>query len=178
MKILSNILAISVLILPTLTAASEFDSEILFQKGNWIVEVTYDNENGNFWCSATTTNGSSQSFGITAYDTNDLMVFVLDTRWSLSERPVTFYIDVDYARWTIDGYARDIGVSVFLDDADKSVQFLREVQQGNAVAVYNERESRLATFSLNGSYAAIVSMFDCWDKISKTDPFSPQHDPF
>jgi hypothetical protein len=55
---------------------------------------------------------------------------------------------------------------------------------GNAVAVKNEDGRRLAVFSLDGSYAAIMQLMQCWDRIGGrspqggSDPFIGVSDPF
>ncbi|MEO0744035.1 MAG: hypothetical protein AAFY49_01685, partial [Pseudomonadota bacterium] len=91
---------------------------------------------------------------------------------------VRFLVDIDCSRWTMDGNAKDIGVSLQMTDNQKSVEFLKQLQRGNAVAVLNDAERRLATFSLSGSFAAILSLFECWDAIDISDPFTDQKDPF
>lgn len=158
--------------------ASDFESDVLFRKGAWEVEVTYSYRSGDFWCNASTYNRSGQSFNIVAYDSRDLAMVIADTGWDLSPRDVRFFVDIDYSRWTIDGSAGNSSVSVFMNEAEKAIRFLSELQEGNAVAVYNERNSRIATFSLSGSYAAVVSLFDCWSKIAPDDPLENPSDPF
>ncbi len=160
-------------------ALAEYESRILFSKGAWLVEITYDTEDDVFWCSARSTNRQSQTFSVTAYANSTMSIFFFDNRWDLSPRPVSFIIDVDYERWTVDGSADGIGISSDLSNAEVAGEFVGDLMQGNAVALYNNDERRLATFSLNGSAAAINELIDCWDKIVvPRDPFQTSQDPF
>lgn len=163
----------------SIAVSEQYQSKTLFKKGAWFVEITHDSQDGNLWCTATTTNRYSQSLVITAYDTNELVLFVFDDAWKLKPRPVTFLVDVDYSRWTMNGEAGGSNVSVRMADVDKTIKFLKEIKRGSAVAVYNESDHRLATFSLSGSSAAISELMECWVAISKqADPFGNNSDPF
>ncbi len=160
-------------------SAQQYESEKLFSKVAWSVEVTYDSSDAEFWCDATTINRNSQALSVVAYDSDVLALFVFDQAWSLRPRAVRFVIDIDRSRWEIDGQSQESSVSVTMNDVEKTTRFLRQLQRGNSVAVYNEKLSRLATFSLSGSSAAITALFDCWNKISKQkDPFGTSDDPF
>ena len=161
------------------SALADYESETLHSKGAWSVEVTYNTQTGVFWCNAETSNRSGQTFALTAYDDNTLTVFFFDPRWNLTPRPIRFLIDVDYDRWTVSGSANDISVSVELSDNADGREFLLDLIRGNAVALFNTDLQRLATFSLNGSAAAIGVLAECWDKILVTaDPFQSSSDPF
>lgn len=158
---------------------NEYESQTLFSKGAWEVEITYNTVAKNVWCSASTYNRFAQSFNIVAYDSGGLGLFVFDDSWDLKPRPVNFIVDIDYSRWTISGQASDTGVSANLTDIEKTKKFLGELQRGSAVAIYNEKVQKLSTFSLNGSSAALLSLMDCWNKIAKpSDPFEDNSDPF
>ena len=181
---LRRVLAPALVALATFAApmasASDLESELLFSRGAWEVEVTYDPGDESFWCSASTFNRTNQSFSLVAYDNGGFLLLVGDPVWRLSERPIRFLVDIDRSRWTIDGDAEDSYVSLMMNDADKAFRFVQQLMGGNAVAVLNDTEKRLATFSLSGSYAAITQLMDCWDKISNRDPFSngSSADPF
>lgn len=164
--------------LSTSVQADEFESTTLFQKGSWNVELTFDTKDGDLWCSAETQNASGQSLAITGYDSGSIALFVFDQSWNISDRPIRFLIDIDYSRWTMNGHGRGISISLVLNDADSAILFLRELMEGNAVALMNADERRLATFSLSGSSAAIRNFFACWDKITVSDPFTNETDPF
>jgi hypothetical protein len=158
--------------------AQNYDTKELFSKGAWSVELTHNTTEGTLWCDATTRNRAGQEFSITAFDSGTMALFVFDNRWSLTKRSVKFLLDIDYARWTIDGTANDKAVSAVMSDARKSVEFLTGLQRGSAVAVFNESERRLATFSLSGSSAALTMLMDCWKRIDVKDPFGNGSDPF
>lgn len=166
------------ILIPGFAFAERYETETLFRKGAWLVEITADTADSSLWCTAKTDNRARQSFSITAYDNRQLVLFIFDDNWKLRERSVRFIVDVDYSRWTVDGSASGIGVSSYMSDVDKAVRFLRQIKKGNAVAVYNDNLQRLATFSLSGSSAAIDALFDCWSKIDRSDPFGDGSDPF
>lgn len=178
-KISRLLFIVSVLFIDHSTAfADQYDSRKLFGKGAWSVELTHNTVNGNLWCEATTTNKSEQQFGVVAYDNREIALFVIDRSWDIAMRPVRFLVDIDYSRWTIDGTGNGIAVSLTMRDADKAYKFLSELMAGNAVAVMNGDERRLATFSLSGSFAAASKLFECWERIANSDPFTNSSDPF
>lgn len=160
------------------TSAQRYESQTLFSRGDWAVELTHDTSDGTLWCNATTSNQRAQSFSLTAYQSNNLTMFVFDNSWNISDRPIRFLIDVDYSRWTMDGQGSGIGISLTMSDPEAAGRFLVELMGGRAIAVMNDDTRRLATFSLRGSSAAISELFDCWDSISDTDPFRTSTDPF
>lgn len=184
MKINRALFAIA-LCSPFTVGAEPFESETLFSKGAWEVEITFDTEDSTFWCEAATDNRANQSFSIVAYDTGTAAIFVFDPRWNLSERSIKFLIDIDYSRWEISGRGSGRSVSSFMHDGEKAGKFLKELSQGNAVAIYNSDEKRLATFSLSGSSAALNALMECWTAIrpngadhTSSDPFRSSKDPF
>lgn len=123
-------------------------------------------------------NRANQTFSITAYDNGGLTLFVFDPNWDIRKRAVRFLIDVDYERWTIDGSAEGISVSLTMDEPNKSVRFLSQVSQGSALAVLNQDERRIALFSLAGSSAALTKLVECSNRIKLSDPFQSKIDPF
>lgn len=159
--------------------ADRYESQVVFRKGQWLVELTHDSEDGSLWCSASTENRLDQSFDITAFDDGQLTLFVFDHSWDLRPREIRFLVDIDRSRWTMDGFGDGISVSLTMNEADAAERFLRQLQRGINVRVYNESERQLATFSLRGSSASINQLFECWDRISgPSDPFGDASDPF
>lgn len=77
----------------------------------------------------------------------------------------------------MNGVGVDTSISITPSDVEDTKRFVSQVMKGNAVAVMNENGRRLAQFSLSGSYAAIVNLLECWDRIVDRDPF-PDPDPF
>lgn len=158
-------------------AQDRYETNTLFQKGTWTVSITYDNYDGLFWCDASTSNRQSQELALTLYETGLFTIFVFDPRWNISPRPLRFLIDVDYSRWKMDGEGDGVSISITPENGDKAAKFTREVMEGTAVALMNADGRRLGTFSLSGSYAAVLNLFECYDRIGKSDPFSDS-DPF
>ncbi|WP_306131324.1 hypothetical protein [Roseivivax marinus] len=165
-------------------AQTPFETEKLFSKDAWDVELTHDSSDGQLWCTAFTRNRQNQALHLTAYDNGSLALFVFDERWNIANRNLRFFIDIDYDRWILDGEGEGIHVTVGMSDPEQAATFLRQLMEGSALAVFNGDERRLGTFSLSGSYAAISKLFDCWGKISpsggagSTDPFVTRSDPF
>ena len=158
---------------------AELDSRTIFSKGAWAVEVTYDTEDNNFWCAASSTNRQDQTFSVVTYDNNTMSIFFFDDRWNLAPRKVDFLIDVDDERWTVTGDADGFGLSAVLDDGESAGDFVDNLMWGNAVALLNTDQRNLATFSLNGSAAAMGQLIECWDRIATpSDPFQTSQDPF
>lgn len=164
--------------LASVASAQPYDTTALFQAGAWQVEHTYNTNADTSWCSADTTNRTGQSLSVVGYANGAAAVFVGDPKWDLSERSVRFRVDIDYSRWDIDGSGEGSTVSVLLNDADGAVTFLGELMESSAVAVYNDSDRRLATFSLDGSRSAIIALVECWRMIDETDPFTRASDPF
>lgn len=170
-------------------SASDVASQMLFSKGAWSVHVGSGSDPQNIWCSAETSNKRGQNAIVAAYNSGDLVLIFTSPSWRLSKRNVRFLVDVDYSRWTVDGSAENNSVSIHMNDTEAASNFLREVSNGNAIALYNQDERKLATFSLSGSSAAVRSLFECWTVILEdSDPFGPspsqnkpvstEHDPF
>lgn len=163
---------------------SEFDTQVLFSHKAWSVEVTHDASDGTLWCNAETTNRNGQSFNVLTFDNGYAAVGIYDSRWKLRKRPISFIIDIDYSRWNIDGTGEDQSVSIGLTDSEKAGDFLQELSDGAAVAVYNADEKRIASFSLAGSSAALLKLMECWEAIQdvsptqNSDPFQSSKDPF
>ncbi|MDC0738524.1 hypothetical protein N6L24_09550 [Cognatishimia sp. SS12] len=160
--------------------AERYDSDVLLRHKSWSVELTYDNDDSDFWCEASTKNKSAQTFSIVAYQSGELAVIVFDHDWALTPRDLEFILDVDYSRWVINGTGDGIAVSVLMQPGPKLGEFITDIAEGSAVALYNRDERRLATFSLAGSKAALLKLNECWRAILKdnADPFKSSSDPF
>jgi hypothetical protein len=178
--VFKHILAVSVALaaMACSVAADQFDKTRLFAHGAWSVDYTYNIAEGNSWCAAETHNRRGQVFSVVAHDGGSALVFVLDPGWSLGERRVRYRIDIDYERWDVQGRASGPGVSVLLNGSAEAGEFVAQLMRSSAVAAYSDDRARLATFSLDGSFAAIGAPFECWSRISGSDPFTNASDPF
>jgi len=146
-------------------ARAEPESQLLFQKDQWTVEVVYDAESGNAWCVAATDNGRGQQFEVTLFDPGQLALYVWDQSWGLDKRSVDFLLDIDGSRWHLRGLAEGQSVSLGLNGKKEAVQLLDELYAGKRVRVYSAGGTRLASFSLGGSAASLKALFDCGVKI-------------
>jgi len=161
-------------------AATEYQR--LFSKGKWSVDLNYPKSGEYTWCSADTYS-SSQAFSLNAWDDQTFSISVFDDNWNLAPRDVVFQVQVDNrTNWTMNGSASDSSVYIFPDDLEKTATFLEEVMQGNVVRVRNQNGATVAQFSLSGSYASTLQLFECMKMIgwgnSSSDPFGNSSDPF
>lgn len=171
-------LALSLLLLPG-AAVAEIEDRVLFQHRDWMTYLQHDTDTGGLWCVAATANNSGQTFDITMFDAGVVALYVIDPNWSLASRVVNFFVDIDYSRWQATGEAAGTSVEVVFNDVDAAIAFTRQLMGGSAVAVYNSDGSRLATFSLSGSAAAVVKLLECYESIrGNVDPFGASSDPF
>lgn len=160
------------------TAFAAAESQVIFRKGNWYVEVVYDAESGGSWCAAVTDNGNGQQLDVTLFDQGEMILYVWDNSWQLKERQVDFRLDVDRSRWDMRGTADGQSVSLGLNGRKEAVQLLDDLYAGRSVRVYNDKGSKLATFSLTGSASSLRMLFDCGTKIGafvkkgSSDPFN------
>jgi hypothetical protein len=166
-------------------AAANYDATPLLSRGAWEVQHVYLRNDGASWCEASTTNRAGQSFDITMFDSGNASLFIFDQSWSLAPRTVRFRIDIDYSEWSIAGTAERTSIWVALSDKQEAGDFMAQLAEGTAVALYNEMGHRLGTFSLKGSRAALATLAECWARIlasprgvSPRDPFLSASDPF
>lgn len=161
-------------------AATEYQR--LFSKGKWSVDLNYPTSGEYLWCSADTYS-SSQAFSLNAWSDQTFSISVFDDNWNLAPRDVVFQVQVDNrTNWTMNGSASESSVYIFPDDLAKTATFLEEVMQGNVVRVRNQNGLTVAQFSLSGSYASTLKLFECMKMIgwgnSRSDPFGNSGDPF
>lgn len=157
----------------------DIENKTILRKGHWQVVLSHDTSDGSLWCSAETLNTNNQNFALAAFDHGGFGLLISDPRWDLRERPVRFYVDIDRTRWTIDGTAGRAYVSLAFNDLETASEFTMDLMRGDSVSLYNDSDNRLGIFSLNGSYAAISELVDCWGSITANrDPFTDRTDPF
>jgi hypothetical protein len=166
------------LVLAVPAVADDYESRTLLQQGDWVVELIHDTGDGTLWCTASTFNRASQRLGISTFDNGALSVHVMDRSWSLRERDVRFHIQIDRTRWSVNGTASGIGVSVFPDNSSDAARFIEDLAAGYSVVLLNDELRKLADFSLRGSRAALNELMSCWQSISARDPFETGSDPF
>jgi hypothetical protein len=163
--------ACAVLLLPVAAVGQVvFDTTPLFRQDAWAVEHTYNPDSGLSWCSADTANGAGQMFSITAYDHGGAVALVIDRAWTFAAEAVRFRIEVDTIRWTVEGLAQDMAVSMDLDEDAEAARFLGDLAAGRALAVATEAGREIAVFSLAGSEPALRALVECWARILRAGP--------
>ncbi len=158
--------------------ADEFDNTMLLNEGDWSVRHTYDSRGGGSWCAADTSNVDGQWFSVTAYEEGAAAILVGDPRWRLEPRDLRFRVDIDLARWDMQGIGQDDAVSAFLNGATNAPDLLLQLMEGSSLAVYTEAGRHLATFSLEGSAVALQALVECWSLIDRSDETETATDPF
>jgi hypothetical protein len=157
---------------------ADYQVDRLYAKENWVLDLTHDLTDGDFWCSANTFNNKNQIFSITAYSNRIITLIILDPRWDITDRSVRFQIDVDRSRWIIDGIGHESGITLTLNNAGNSAAFLNELANGNSVILFNSSSETLATFSLRGSSNTMRRLFACLDQITGGNQATSTSDPF
>lgn len=166
MKFRGLILTLFVFALGGPAQAERYENTNLFSRGAWSVDLKIDTSDSSMWCAASTTNKFGQVFSISGLENGSVGLHIIDPDWSLREREINFLVDIDYSRWDVAASADGIGLTTWMADADQAAKFMAELSAGNAVAVYNQTEQRLATFSLRGSKLAIAQFFKCFDRVA------------
>ncbi|GAA0291328.1 hypothetical protein [Rhodovulum strictum] len=148
-------------------AAAQFTEEVLLRQGAWHVSYVRNDFTGADWCEAATVNREGTSFDITLFSDGAAAMYIMDDGWDFGGHAYfPIVIDIDRSRWTIEATAGGTAISFFFSEDLATRRFLRELQAGNAVAVYEQGMSRpFARFSLSGSRVAINAVFQCWGMI-------------
>ncbi|TCP44188.1 hypothetical protein [Rhodovulum marinum] len=165
-RFMSAILATLLLATPV---RAQFDERVLFQQGAWHVSYVRNTVTGQDWCEAATVNANGTSFDITLFGDGAAAMFIIDADWDFGGHMYfPLYVDIDRSRWTVDATAGRNAISFYFGEYEATRRFLRELQAGNAVAVYEEGGSgrSFARFSLSGSRNAIDAVFECWSIIT------------
>ena len=151
---------------PALPAAAQ-NSEIVFQRGNWEVQVVNFTD-GTYACVAQVSRGGDY-FSVWAWSNYFVQLQFFSPGWSFQDGSANLQVQIDRRPvWTLTN-AELTGSSVFFDisDKDTGVDFLDEVMRGSALHLSNESGQHVQSFSLAGSSASVSSLFDCVDVLAK-----------
>ncbi|TCM87993.1 hypothetical protein [Rhodovulum steppense] len=148
-------------------AAAQFAEQVLLRQGAWHVSYVRNTFTGEDWCEAATVNRDGTSFDITLFADGAAAMYIMDDGWDFGGHVYfPIFVDIDRSRWTVEATAGGTAISFFFGEDVATRRFLRELQAGNAVAVYEQGLSRpFARFSLSGSRVAIDAVFQCWSMI-------------
>lgn len=144
------------------------DTTTIFEHREWSVRHEYYNRSGQEACAARTANPRREVMDITVYDDGDhiLYFFLKGAPWN-GKFEDDMKLHVDYKRWTLRdaNFSEDL-IKFAFSDLDKLVDFLLDISDGSAIALKtpNERQD-ISSWSLSGSKAAILKLFDCFDRI-------------
>jgi hypothetical protein len=171
---LKRCLAGAVLGASAAAAQAETQSEVIFQRGAWDVQVV-SFDDGTQSCVANTYQGGD-SFSVWG-DADDLIKLQFYSEaWDFGEGD-TANLEVEIDRrspWTMTNAELYLQSVLFnIPDSDAGVRFLTEVMNGRTLFLRNESGEGVQSFALSGSSASIQSLIDCVDALGRpANPFN------
>ncbi len=142
----------------------------LFTHKDWFVRHEYYPSTDSQACAARTPSRQGHVLDITIWGngSHTVYIFMSTTPWSGNFED-NLKLHVDYDRWTLhDANFKSNGVVSFeFSNLDKLFEFLDDLMDGRALALKTPDERRdLAVWSLSGSYASVLKLFECYERIS------------
>ncbi|MCU0801835.1 MAG: hypothetical protein MUD11_08665 [Rhodobacteraceae bacterium] len=143
------------------SAASAQDSEIVFQRGAWLVEIVRFDD-GELACSARVTE-REDTFAIWVFQDGYTQLQLYSPDWQFGETSANLVVQIDRrAEWTLNNAQLTQNSVLFnLTDEDDAVDLLVEIARGNTFKVRNEQGQAVIDFTLAGSSASMQTLGDC-----------------
>ena len=137
------------------------DSEIVFQRGAWLVEVVRFDD-GGLACSARVTQGED-TFAIWVFQDGYTQLQLYSPDWQFGETSADLVVQVDRRpKWDLTGAQLTQNSVLFnLTDEDEAVDLLVEIARGNTFFVRNAQGQPVINFTLQGSRASMQTLGDC-----------------
>lgn len=162
-------LAAAILLLHPLEVSAQ-ETTNLFALRDWLVRHEYYSLLDYQACAARTASRQGHVLDITIRDdgSHSVYIFMVNRPWSGSFRD-NLKLHVDYDRWTLNDaeFGSNGSVRFEFSNLDNLFDFLDDVMNSRALALKTPDERRdLAVWSLNGSYASILKLFECYERIS------------
>ncbi len=160
--------------LVTGAALAESQSEVIFQRGAWDVQVV-SFDDGSQSCVANVYQGGD-SFSLWAGADALVKLQFYSEVWDFGEGD-TANLEVEVDRrspWTMTNAELYLQSVLFnIPDGDAGVRFLTEVMNGRTLYLRNESGEGVQSYSLSGSSASIQTLIDCVDGLNRpTNPFN------
>jgi len=159
----------ALLLLQPQAAGAQETTNLLSHK-DWLVRHEYYSNTDTQACAARTPSRQGHVLDITIWENGSHNVFIFMTTrpWSGSFVD-NLKLHVDYGRWTLNDadFGSDGSVRFEFANLDNLFDFLDDIMNGRALALKTPDERRdLAVWSLSGSYAAVLNLFECYERIS------------
>ena len=148
-------------------AASLVSSETIYRHKQWeVIMAAYDDN--TISCIARVEKPGS-AFAIWGHQSNPIQIQFWNENWSFTPGREDIAVRVDRrARWDLSN-AELTGKNVWftLPAGDSTLKFLREIQNGNNVALLSFNGKQIDVWSLAGSSATMSVLADCIDALRK-----------
>ena len=137
------------------------DSEVVFQRGAWLVEVVRFDD-GGLACTARVTQGQD-TFAIWVFQDGYTQLQLYSPDWQFGETAANLVVQVDRrAEWNLNNAQLTQNSVLFnLTDEGDAVDLLVEIARGNTFKVRNEQGQSVIDFTLAGSRASMETLGDC-----------------
>lgn len=154
--------------------ASAQDSEVIFQRGAWLVEVVRFDD-GALACSARVTQGED-TFAIWVFQDGYTQLQLYSPDWEFGESTANLVVQIDRrAQWNLSNAQLTQNSVLFnLTDESDAVDLLVEIARGNTFYVRNMQGQPVIDFTLLGSRASMQMLGDCEVALGgvKVNPFN------
>jgi hypothetical protein len=137
------------------------DSEIVFQRGAWLVEIVRFDD-GDLACSARVTQGED-TFAIWVFQDGYTQLQLYSPDWQFGESSADLVVQIDRRpQWDLTNAQLTQNSVLFnLTDEDAAVDLLVEIARGNTFFVRNDQGQPVINFTLSGSRASMQTLGDC-----------------
>ena len=137
------------------------DSEVIFQRGAWMVEIVRF-DNGDLACSARVTQ-KEDTFAIWVFDDGYTQLQLYSPDWQFGETTADLVVQIDRrAQWNLTGAQLTQNSVLFnLTDESDAVDLLIEIARGDTFFVRNDQGAPVIDFTLTGSRASMQMLGDC-----------------
>jgi hypothetical protein len=162
------------LIAATAGSAWAQESEILFSRKHWQVEVV-GWDDGSVGCVAQVS-APGESFSIWTFPDGAVQLQFYSTAWQFGEGDTAdLEVQIDRrAPWNLTGAELyQNSVLFYLPDSQAGVNFISEVARGNRLYLRDADGADVQNYSLAGSSASIGALVDCGNVIQNRTPGNP-----
>ncbi|MXU66343.1 hypothetical protein [Oceanomicrobium pacificus] len=151
--------------------AADQERRTLLDHKDWVVDEVW--QDGEVHCDAYTSAGEGIWFSLYVFpDHEDVTLVVENPGWDLTKREAEVSLAIDRDSWS--GVAELEGELLVVRDLTDA--FLTDIQNGRDAAIMDEYGNHVLEFSLRGSAAAILKLYECWDNAvanRESDPSDP-----
>ncbi len=169
MRMLSGILAVAVAlgVLAPLPLAADTQSETVFSRKAWKVEVVAFDD-GTLACVSSVTRPRGK-FSIWVFDDQSVRMQFFSEEWQFDQSSADLEIQIDRrGPWTLTGADLYQNSVLFdLPDSRAGRRFMVEVADGKTLVLRDADGADVRRFTLAGSKASMLAMAECGETISQ-----------